>query len=269
MITDVAGRVRNVQLPASKPLLPLFEAIINSVHAIEDAKIKDGKIEIEVFRSASSLFAESDRSHAEISGFLVKDNGVGFDDQNFNAFITSDTTYKASRGGKGIGRFMWLAAFDHAEIDSVFQSDGQMKSRRFTFCTRGTGIENATCADLENAQQLTSVRLMGFKEKYQTQCPKRLDTIAAFIVEEFLAYFIGPAPPVIILRDGPTGETISLDDFFEEEMASKITREIATIKGKSFDLLHVRLYSTHINEHRLYLCAHGDRKSTRLNSSHP
>jgi len=257
MITDVAGRVRNVQLPASKPLLPLFEAIINSVHAIEDAKIKDGKIEIEVFRSASSLFAESDRSHAEISGFLVKDNGVGFDDQNFNAFITSDTTYKASRGGKGIGRFMWLAAFDHAEIDSVFQSDGQMKSRRFTFCTRGTGIENATCADLENAQQLTSVRLMGFKEKYQTQCPKRLDTIAAFIVEEFLEYFIGPAPPVIILRDGPTGETISLDDFFEEEMASKITREIATIKGKSFDLLHVRLYSTHINEHRLYLCAHG------------
>ena len=86
---------------------------------------QDGKIEIEVFRNTSNLFAESDRSHAEIGGFLVKDNGIGFDDQNFEPFSTSDTTYKAARGGKGIGRFMWLAAFDHAEIESVFRSDAQ------------------------------------------------------------------------------------------------------------------------------------------------
>lgn len=257
MNTDVAGRVRNVQLPTSKPLLPLFEAIINSIHAIEDAKPQDGKIEIEVFRNTSNLFAESDRSHAEISGFLVKDNGIGFDDQNFEAFSTSDTTYKAARGGKGIGRFMWLAAFDHAEIESVFRSDARMKCRRFTFSSRGTGIESATCIEAPNGEPMTTVRLLGFKEKYQAQCPKRLQTIAAFIVEEFLEYFIGPTPPVIILRDGPTGETIALDSFFEDEMASKITTKNFTIKGKAFEILHVRLYSTHINEHRLYLCAHG------------
>jgi hypothetical protein len=257
MNTDVAGRVRNVQLPTSKPLLPLFEAIINSIHAIEDAHEKDGRIEIEVFRDAESLFSESDRPHAEISGFLVKDNGIGFDDQNFEAFITSDTTYKVSRGGKGIGRFMWLAAFEQAEIESVFRSDGQIKRRRFAFCARGTGIENASSIEAPDGERATVVRLIDFKEKYKRQCPKRLETIAAFIIEEFLEYFIGPVPPVIILRDGPTGETISLDDFFEEEMASKIITQEFTIKGKKFEILHVRLYSTHINEHRLYLCAHG------------
>lgn len=62
---------------------------------------------------------------------------------------------------------------------------------------------------------------------------------------------------MIVLRDGPTGETISLDDFFDKEMASKITTKKFEIKGKPFGILHVRLYSTHINEHRLYLCAHG------------
>jgi len=259
MNTDVAGRVRNVQLPTSKPLLPLFEAVINSIHAIEDAdaNAKDGRIEVEVFRNTESLFADSDRSHAEISGFLVKDNGIGFDDQNFEAFITSDTTYKASRGGKGIGRFMWLAAFDHAEIESIFRQNGQTKCRRFRFCARDTGIDGATYIDAPNREPETVVRLLGFKEKYQTQCPKRLETIAAFIVEEFLEYFIGQTPPVITLRDGPSGETISLDDFFEEKMASKITTQKLPIKGKDFEILHVRLYSTHISEHRLYLCAHG------------
>src|SRR5208283_970658 len=257
MNTDVAGRVKNVQLPTSKPLLPLFEAIINSIQAIDDAHEKDGRIEVEVFRNTENLFADSDRSHAEISGFLIKDNGIGFDDQNFAAFSTSDTTYKASRGGKGIGRFMWLAAFERAEIESVFRSNGRIKCRGFTFCARGTGVDSVSCIDAPEGEPGTVVRLLGFKEKYQTQCPKRLETIAAFIVEEFLDYFIGPAPPVITLRDGPTGETISLDGFFEEQMAPKIIRQEFTIKEKLFQLLHVRLYSTHMNEHRLYLCAQG------------
>jgi hypothetical protein len=170
MNTDVAGRVRNVQLPTSKALLPLFEAIINSIHAIEDAREKDGQIEIEVLRDAESLFSESDRPHAEVSGFLIKDNRIGFDDQNFEAFITSDTTYKVSRGGKGIRRFMWLAAFEQAEIESVFRSDGQIKRRRFTFCARGTGIENTSSTEVSDGERATVVRLIDFKEKYRKQC---------------------------------------------------------------------------------------------------
>jgi len=257
MNTDVAGRVRNVQPPTSKPLLPLFEAIINSIQAIEDAQVKEGRIEIEVHRSSDSgLFSESDRFPAEITGFTVTDNGVGFDDQNFEAFTTSDTTYKINRGGKGIGRFMWLAAFDHAEVNSVYRSNGRNKHRRFEFYPRGSGIENAAC-DETDSEPTTSVKLLGFREKYQAQCPKRLETIAAYIVEEFLEYFIGPNPPVIVLRDGATGETISLDNFFEEEMSSKISRQQLVVTDKPFEVLHVRLYSTHINEHRLYFCAHG------------
>ncbi len=255
MNTDVAGRVRNVQPPTSKPLLPLFEAVINSIQAIEDAHRKDGRIEIEVLRD--TMLFNSDHLPGEIIGFLVKDNGIGFNDQNFEAFTTSDTTYKLSRGGKGIGRFMWLAAFGHAEVESVFRADGKTKCRRFTFCARGTGIESSSCAEIHDRDPETIVRLVGFKDKYQTQCPKRLETIAAYIVEEFLEYFIGPVPPVITLRDGASGETISLDDFFDEQMASKIERGQFLVNGSRFEILHIKLYSTHINEHRLNLCAHG------------
>lgn len=124
MNTDVAGRVRNVQLPVSKPLMPLFETINNSIEAIADAGEPHGRIEVVVVRDESTLFTEavssSDRQLADITCFEVRDNGIGFDERNYEAFNKSDTTYKASRGGKGIGRFMWLAAFDRAEIESVF-----------------------------------------------------------------------------------------------------------------------------------------------------
>ena len=50
MRTDVLGRVKNINLPASKPLFPLFEAIINSIHAIEDTGELKGRIDIKIIR---------------------------------------------------------------------------------------------------------------------------------------------------------------------------------------------------------------------------
>lgn len=52
MDMNLAGRVAKIRLApnARNSLLPLFEAVINSIHAIEAAKIKDGKIEIVVLR---------------------------------------------------------------------------------------------------------------------------------------------------------------------------------------------------------------------------
>ena len=252
MNTDVAGRVRNVQLPLSKPLLPLFEAVINSIHAIEDTRRKDGHIEIEVLREPN-LFIEEDRSSADVTGFVVRDNGIGFDARNFEAFSTSDTTHKASRGGKGIGRFMWLSAFDSVQIESAFGLNGQTQFRSFAFSSQGSGIENHLCVVEHGRERETVIRLLGFKEKYRNQCPKRLETIAVFIVEEFLEYFIGPTPPIITVRDG--AESVRLDEIFQNEMVPRIERKTVTACGQSIQLLHVRLYSTHISDHRLYFCA--------------
>ncbi|TKB72961.1 MAG: hypothetical protein E8D46_10815 [Nitrospira sp.] len=256
MNTDVAGRVRNVQLPTSKPLLPLFEAIINSIQAIEDAKEKRQEIKVTIIRDKSALFSLTDQHLADIVGFVVLDNGVGFDEANFEAFTTSDTTFKASRGGKGVGCFMWLAAFDEVTINSVFAQDEKKSRRRFTFCAKGSGIEKHSITDADGAALVTSLSLIGFKEKYRRQCPKRLETIAAHIVEEFLDYFLGPSCPSIILHDQATEETLVLDDFYDRTMGVQSDVKKLLIQGNPFDVVHVKLYSNHISEHRLYLCAH-------------
>ena len=53
MRTDVSGRVKNINLPTSKPLFPLFEAIINSIHAIEYTGESKGLIDIKIIRNRS------------------------------------------------------------------------------------------------------------------------------------------------------------------------------------------------------------------------
>jgi light-regulated signal transduction histidine kinase (bacteriophytochrome) len=93
------GRIRNLALTPNKPsnsLVPLFEAVSNSLHAIAKrfAKhaLESGRITILVERAESS------------TSIIVKDNGVGLDQENFDAFLTLDTSAKIKIGGKGIGR---------------------------------------------------------------------------------------------------------------------------------------------------------------------
>ena len=55
--TNIRNLVRQTQLPKWKPFLPLFEAVMNSVQAIRDAKRKQGQgwIRIVIERENSLL----------------------------------------------------------------------------------------------------------------------------------------------------------------------------------------------------------------------
>ena len=142
MDVDVRGRVANVKLGKSRCLFPLFEAIINSIHALEEATNEDKKIEIRIERDQSQkqLFDE-EPTNFPISGFVIVDNGVGFTDHHFRSFCKSDTTEKLARGGKGVGRFLWLKAFHQAEVSSVFPLNGGLKKREFTRLVLFIGVE--------------------------------------------------------------------------------------------------------------------------------
>jgi hypothetical protein len=120
MKLDLVGKIKNTQLPRSKALFPMFEAVVNSFQAIEDmiAPAAPPRIDIVVERGDDAL--PGVEINGLVDGFTVTDNGVGFTEDNLEAFFTSDTQYKVGRGGKGIGRFIWLKAFQCAEIESHY-----------------------------------------------------------------------------------------------------------------------------------------------------
>ena len=147
--TSLSGRLRNTSLPKSSALFPLFEAIVNSIHAIDERLEQDSsltlencRITIKIIRSPQTSLDETRKP--EIIGFKIIDNGIGFNDGNFTSFLTFDSEYKASKGCKGIGRLLWLKAFSSVSVNSTFIENGSYGQR--TFSLTREGINNLSFA---------------------------------------------------------------------------------------------------------------------------
>jgi hypothetical protein len=257
MNIDIAGRVRNTELAYSNCLLPLFEAIINSIHAIEDAKCKSGRIGIFIERDKSQSRLELDQvPQSPIVGFKVEDNGIGFTAENYASFTTADSQLKVDRGGKGIGRFIWLKAFSRVSVESYFKEDGGNQRRTFDFISTTEGIDKHSLMPSEKTQRKTTVRLMGFDGRYEEKCPKSGQTIARAIVEHCLEYFVLAHCPKMTLHDEEEPGAIVLNQVFEEQVKVNSESRSFAIRDVHFDITNVMLYSGANDEHRLYYCAH-------------
>ena len=105
--TDLIGKIERTQLPKSMPLLPVFDAVINSIESISDLGITSGKIEIHVIRENNPILMEDkeSRSLPRILSFIIKDNGMGFTSENLKSFFTSESRKKISIGGKALEDF--------------------------------------------------------------------------------------------------------------------------------------------------------------------
>lgn len=258
IITNLRGRLKNTVLPLRNGLLPVFEAVSNAIHAIEDANLPmdEGQISLEIVRAAPLPFAgqHDGRKQAPIMSFRITDNGIGFTDENFTSFLTLDSQYKAERAGRGVGRLLWLKAFGHANVTSVFRdSVGDFKRRTFTF-SPSTGIPDSTLEGTNDDTTETLVELLDFKENYKTHSPKTTKVIANNLLAHCLWYFVRPGgAPHITISD--TFEQVTLDDIYEQQMLSSARPESINIQGVDFELIHVKLSDSLNWEHSIAFCA--------------
>ena len=264
MMTNLHGRLRNTYLPKSHGVLPLFEAVVNSIHAIEEAGLSslDGKIIAEIIRlPQTQLQLEDDKAKRgpvpteDIVGFRITDNGVGFNDDNFVSFQTLDSEHKLDKGCRGVGRLLWLKAFERVNVESVYlDQTSKMRSRGFAFDSRQGVTAPAESEALPNADQKTVVHLDGFGKQYREASRKTADAIASGMFEHCLWYFVrdGGAPD-IVLADGT--ERIDLHQVYKGHMRSDAVREKIEIGGRDFDLTHVRLRAGSQQGHIIALCA--------------
>jgi len=268
MRLNLKQRVNNTALPRSKPLLPVLEAIVNSFQALEELGTVAGKfIRVTVERD-SVAFEEDAESVARspINGFIVEDNGVGFNDPNMASFLTSDSDYKAARGGKGVGRFMWLKAFGRAQVESTF-GNGVLRDRDFVF-SLGADLSDAGATPSVRSVRLTKVILKDFLTPYKEDSPRSLDIVAQRIVEHCLAFFMDPDCPSVTLV-GP-GESFDLNDYFGKYIGDRATNHTFVAGGHSFGFRGVRLYHVAERANALILAANKrEVRSLKLERSIP
>ena len=166
---------------------PVIELIVNAIQAIRAMKPTGGIINVTVLRSAQ---AELGDQLSAVDGFIVEDDGIGFDKRNRNSFDTLYSDWKAADGAKGFGRFTCLKYFDKMQIDSVFAEADKLQSRRFTMgldadIITGEAVGAASRGATGSIVTISGIKSVKFPEK-------GLDIIARVIVERLLPYFIDP-----------------------------------------------------------------------------
>lgn len=256
--TSLKGRLRNTNLPLTNVLHPLFEAVVNSIHAIDDAiklglvsSTAEGKITIKILRSSQT--SSFDDVKSDIIGFNVIDNGVGFNTENYQSFQTLDTEHKISLGCRGVGRLLWLKAFEKVSVRSSFKEKGKIQTRVFDF----NSVNDIHNEKLELTPQLnieTSIKLINIKKEYLKYLRKTAGTIARDLLEHCLWYFIrtGGAPDIIIID---AGDTISLHREYETLMLNASEAKSFIIKSRIFEITHVKLRSSLQNKHSIFYSA--------------
>lgn len=249
--TNLHGRLRNTPLPASQGLMPLFEAVVNSIHSIEEfseqnnVNVRDRSIIVEISRKTQTVAdlenGESKRgviAQSEITGFKIIDNGIGFNDENFQSFETLDSEHKIDKGCRGVGRLLWLKAFDAVNITSSFNDGSNVIKRSFSFDAY-SGVNKPIDQNIDSAKIETIITLSGFHKEYRKASAKTTYKIAESLLEHCLWYFVRDnGVPKIIVKDNE--ESIYLDDLYEEYMTASAVPDTVTIKGQRFDLIHIK-----------------------------
>lgn len=255
--SNLRGKVRNFSLPKNRPLVPLYEAIVNSINAIEERRNKigfcEGKIEIEVVRKRT-MFAEADKN--TVSGFCICDNGIGFNEENMSSFMEADSEHKMEIGGKGVGRFSWLKAFSYVQIVSTFKDEDEFVTREFEFSLEHMDIEDVLKEAPDEADYKTTVKLIDYTSDYLDEVPVQLSTIATRIIQHCLVYFLNDTCPEIQIFDDE--DRLSLNQIFKEKFSTDENRSAFVLGEHKFDLLNIKVNDRAFqHKNRLYLCANG------------
>jgi len=195
---NLKGRIQKVK--ASDPLLPLFEAVTNSIQAIEELDQTDGKVLVELVRGTENGSLKLEERNP-IIGFVITDNGIGFNEANIQSFCTSDSQYKANKGAKGVGRFTWLKFFPKVEVNSHFcDADGTKKRRSFFFTF--DGVEDELQENSSEKSNKTTVKMTDLKFEFKDKLSPDMDNVTNSLLEHFLSYFATKSSPIITVKDG-------------------------------------------------------------------
>lgn len=247
---NLRGQVAQTKLPKWKALLPLFEAIMNSYQAIQEREaIASGYIDVTVEREQQLNLGDG---VAKPISFTIRDNGAGFHDDNFESFNTAFSEHKASQGGKGLGRFLWLKAFEKVEIKSTYGTKSGLKLRKFIFDFgyNFDEVEEELSSDTHTGSE---VKLVGLRDLYRDECPSDLVKIGQKIIEHFVLLFVSGEMPRITLRDGQS--IVDVAAMFQNEFSSRWLARDFFVRGEAFQYHSFRISSERAARHRLIYAA--------------
>lgn len=201
-----------MRLPDGKTaiLYSVYEAVSNSIHAINDRFSEEraaskGWVDVTIDTDASG----------DVESIIIEDNGIGFTAENILSFETSDSRFKYKRGGKGVGRFIWIKLFDTIKVESVRKSSRAHERVSFRFAPeKKNSIAYLRTSPAPGQELGTRITLSDLKADQRGRI--RPTSYLKDLALHFFPQFIAGTLPAISLTYG--GETSSLNDFIAKQV---------------------------------------------------
>lgn len=245
MDTDLAGRLAKLKdIKSYKE--PLLEAVANSIQAIQQTGRKDGHIEVFIEwldESKSDIVAANggERPYRKIQNIVIRDNGPGFTEANFQSFLKLDSQYKADEFGcLGVGRLLWLKVFSTVEVNSVYSEGGKKFQRSFHFSAEKE-VSEIVKREVEDGKSIsTEIKLNNIRWGFQNKRTVNLDDIAETIFRHFLLLYVMETVPKITVHDNE--ETREVLTYYQRAYnGEKPDKSSFRICGHDFSLIQQKL----------------------------
>lgn len=241
---------------------PLVELVVNSIEAIDEKKFDGGVVDIQIKRDGQEDLIEG--LHG-VDGFIVSDNGIGFNQRNRDSFDELYTEQKKSDGGKGFGRFTCLKYFDRMNVSSIFADGQELRERKFRMGLDKDIIVDEELRSISEGETGSVVEIAGIKSvKFPD---KGIDTISRVVVEKLLPYFVEadkPCARVVIRDEGSTAPPVSLNDYLGKETSQIVEMSVqnggftisANGEDKTFKVRVFKFYAPRAARSKVSLVAH-------------
>jgi hypothetical protein len=230
---DVIGRINNMSLPDGKTaiLYSVYEAVSNSIHAINDRFSEDRAAELGRVDVQIDVDSES-----EIERITIIDNGIGFTEENLSSFETSDSRYKYKRGGKGVGRFVWIKMFEDISVDSIVKTDSGFERRQFRFDPeKEDSICDLNVTEISNGEPGAKITLGSLRKEHHGRI-RPSSYLKDLALHFFPQYISGTLPDVTITY---RGEVTRLNDFIAEQVDEPVTEDVEADFGEGGSTLSI------------------------------
>jgi len=241
---------------------PLVELVVNAIQAIDERKPEHGLVDIQIKRDGQADLLDG---LPGVDGFIVTDNGIGFDKRNRDSFDEVYTEQKKADGGKGFGRFTCLKYFNHMNVRSIFADGDTLSERTFRMGLDKEIIIDETVRTVAEGAIGSSIEITGIKSvKFHD---KRIETIARVLLERLLPYFVDAeklCPRVVIRDEGSEAPPLSLNDYLAKDASQIVgmhvpdsTFTLASSGGQQvFQVRVFKFFAPRTNRSKVSLVAH-------------
>ena len=231
------------------PLLPLYEAIHNAIHASIEDNLENIVVDVRINRNESSLSQDI----AQIDGFTVTDYGIGFTDEKAEAFFSLFTTNKKDLfNSKGIGRLAFFSAFRSVSIESIFIDKNNYMERNFSVTISSIGTDDIPAKKHVAPQnKKTVVKIYGLEDRFLDKYYLTIDAIINKIRECFAAAILSLPSLIINIYDGEKCFSVDKNNYITSKGESLLIYE------NQFEIYYIKEYKNIKGHHEIQLAAAG------------